>query len=357
MSPPTLEARPPCKRLARVAALASVLATSLAIPLVGQEPVELQTAVPEAPAFTFLGTSPALVERPGGLRDFGAALLSGIGPDGRARQGFALDASIWSLLADRVPVTLDAYQTDLWKFMLANTQLSFGTVRAAADSADTDLAAGLRISVLDRTDPMTDPEFTRGLGDALLQCAPATPGGSASVACVDSVTAARFAEYSGEHWNAARLSVALATGLRLAASDLGAGEYSGIDAWAVGGLPVAGSGQIVGQLRYRDRPDLDTIPDYSAWSFGLRLLVGSPTWNGFAEYVRESRSPGESDADFDDEVEAWSAGFEFRVADNTWLSTGLGQRFAALGDPEDAIVFANIRWGITSKARIDKLRP
>jgi hypothetical protein len=345
-----------CRTTGRSGVVAVVLSLAMGSAVVGQEPVELLTAVPEAPAFTYLGTSPSLVERPGGLRDFGAAILSGIGPDGRARQGFALDASVWSLLGSRVPVTLEAYQTQFWKFMLANTQLSLGTVRAAADSADTDIAAGLRISVLDRTDPMTDPEFTRALGDALLDCAPATPGGSQSVACVDSVTAARFAEYSAEHWNAARLSVALATGLRLPASDLGEGESSGLDAWAVGGLPVAGAGQIVGQLRYRNRPELDTVPDFSAFSFGLRLLVGSPTWNGFAEYVRESRSPGETDADFDDEVEAWSAGFEFRVTDNTWLATGLGQRFAALGDAEEAIVFANIKWGITSGARMEKLR-
>lgn len=40
--------------------------------------LELFTAVPESPAFLFLGASPTEVTRPGVVRDFGVALISGI---------------------------------------------------------------------------------------------------------------------------------------------------------------------------------------------------------------------------------------------------------------------------------------
>jgi hypothetical protein len=43
---------------------------------------------------------------------------------------------------------------------------------------------------------------------------------------------------------------------------------------------------------------------------------------------------------------------EFLVSQDLWLSTGVGEPFEALDEPDRAAVFANLRWGISKKARM-----
>lgn len=325
-----------------------------------QKPVEFITAVPEAPAFTFLSASPSLIERPATIRDFGASLLTGVGADGRVREGFALNASTWNLIPG-LAIPLSTYQKRLWAYALANTELSIGTIRVAGDTMDTEAAIGFRVTPFDRTDPMHDPTFTANLGSAILQnCAPATPGSGQSAACVDSITASQFADYTSENWTDLRLSLAVAWGMRFENSALDQREYSGFNAWAVGAVPVIPRrAQLIGQVRYKSHSEVSDVAGYSAVNYGARVLWGSAALNGFAEYVRESRSL-EDDVpqvkEIDSDADGWSAGLEFRITENTWLSTGFGSRFTALGDAERTAVFANLRWGVTSKSRIESLR-
>jgi hypothetical protein len=65
----------------------------------GQEDsIEFLSAAPQSPAFTFLGTTPTKVTRPGSIRDLGAALTNGIDADGKAVQGVAVESSPWALI-------------------------------------------------------------------------------------------------------------------------------------------------------------------------------------------------------------------------------------------------------------------
>lgn len=336
------------------------LGVAVALPVPGQQQPEFLTAVPESPAFTLLGATPAQVARPASVRDLSLALINGVAPDGKVLNGFAIEASLWQLIPDlRIP--LQEYQQSRLKYLLANTQLSLGTVAHEGDAASTDLGFGVKISFLDRGDPMASPEFTRGLGDALVDCLPDNPEmgeeeTAAELECVDKLIAARWNEHARENWNAARLSLALATRWTFEDSDFDRMENNGFRAWLTGGLAMSTRGMALGQIEYRDQPEFGTLPSADSLSAGARVLFGSPGINGFLEVTSERVSSSAGD----ENRTSWSVGADIRVAGSIWISAGFGRRFEdLLEDDDDAktAVLANLKWGITSQSRISTLRP
>jgi hypothetical protein len=343
---------------------AGCLAAMPAAAMQGDTP-ELLTAVPETPALAFLDATVANVLKPGAARDFALALLSGTNESGTARQGFAVEATPWFLVPG---VTIDGrrYGESRLAFVLANAQLSIGTARADGEDADTDLAVGLRLTLADRGDPLRSPEFRRALGEALLGCAPAQPDPMPSEACVGRETEEAWEAWTAERWNAARLAVAAAWGVRLEGSELDERDYAGWKAWAVGSVPLGRRSQLIGQIAREERPALGDDPAFRDWSAGLRALAGSPRINGFVELLavsREVEDEGEIDPetglpiDGDDGSGIWSAGIEARVAEGLWASAGFGSRFALLAeDAEKTFVLIGLRWGLSSSARLEALR-
>lgn len=322
------------------------------------KPIEFIKAIPDAPAFTFLAVTPSKIERPGNLRDLGVAIMSGVGEDGRAQQGFAVDASVWNLIPG-YDIPLDAYRKNPVKYAMGNLQASIGTVRAAGDSSDLMGAFGLKAVIVDRGDPMLDPEVTRALASGLKTCVPDQPGQGETATCVDSVAADIVGNYTITHWNATQLAVAAVWGTRLQNAEIDRRSSAGMDGWMVGALAVGTNLQLLGQATYKQRTAFDSVPGYRALNTGVRLIGGSSTFNGFIEMAREWRSPGKEERRplvVDRDVGGWSAGAEFRLAANTWIATGLGTRFTALDKPDRTEIFASVKWGISSESRINKLR-
>lgn len=342
-----------------VAALAAVSALSMHRPdaLAAQSrAVDFATALPASPAQAFLGAAPTQVQTPGNLRDFGAALLSAVGEEGRAEEGFALDASVWNLIPG-FDVPLADYRTNRLKYALANLQLSLATVRSGGADGDLRAAFGLKAVLLDQGDPLLSDDVTRRLAAGLAGCRPAQPGAGQSIACVDSVTADVIGEYTTARWNATQLSAAVAWGTRFPQAELGRGTYGGLDAWLLGAYGLGTRLQLIGQGVYKSRERADTVPQYQALNLGARLVAGSATFNAFGELAREWRSTSDQPGAvaLDSDLGGWSAGVELRIAANTWLATGLGTRFDALATADRVVVIANIRWGVTSAARMDRM--
>jgi len=307
-------------------------------------------AVPESPAFTFLQFAPATVTRPNTPRDIVAAIANGIGEDGKAREGISLEVTP-AYVIPGFGASLAEYQTHPLKRLLANTQLSFATVRAAGDSASTDMGAGIRFNVIDNGDPMRYADFTAVLARQMRACAPATPGASA-IACLGGVSDSLRAEFAKTHWNATRFTVALATGLRFDRSQVSHSRALGWNAWLALTAPLGVTGQMIGYFAVTHRPTVPGVASFSAIDFGGRVLIGSPGFNTFLELVGNTRfktadSTNRSTA-------AWSGGLEFRAAETLWLSTGFGTRFGDTGKPSRVIVIANLKWGVSSKARLGK---
>jgi len=306
-------------------------------------------AAPESPAFTFLNFAPASVTRPNTPRDFVAALANGIDEDGKVRQGISLEVTP-SYLIPGLGVPLDQYQKSFFKRVLANTQLSVATVRSAGDTAATDLGLGIRLTLIDNGDPMSHPEFTNVLGDQLLTCSSGPPDFKPALDCLGAVNERLRAQFLQAHWNATRLSVAFATGLRFNQSQVSETSALGWNGWAALTAPLGSAGQMVGYFAFTHRPVLSGAASFSSVDFGGRLLVGSPGFNAFAEVVGNSRF-NTSDASNTSSA-AWSGGVEFKAADKLWLSTGFGKRFGDMAKPDRVIVIANLRWAVSSRARI-----
>jgi hypothetical protein len=312
----------------------------------------------ESPAFVFLGTSPSSITRPTTVKNLGASLLQGVGADGRVKQGVAFELTPAFYLTK---VRLTEYQTQWDKYAISNLQLSLGTVRSSGDTASTDLAIGIRMPLFDAGDPLRNKAFTDEVGAKLkASCVPGTnPDGSpadfdprANLLCmakaIDSVATA----WDKAHWNASGLMFAGATGLQLKESRFGERRWNGLQFWLSGGLGLGNWGSLVTQATYADnrRSGVDSL-QYKALRLGSRLLVGGVRLNGFLEGEFESRWDRSDPIKKDDGQ--WSAGVEFRVNEQLWLSTGIGEPYEALEQADRTAVFANLRWGVSSKERMD----
>jgi hypothetical protein len=302
-------------------------------------------AIPESPAFTYLNITPASVSRPAAARAFGTAVLDGISPSGEVKQGLALDVAPWTFLPG-VTVSLEDYQQDPWAFILANAQLSLATARSAGDSADTDLGAGLRLTLIDRADPMANPVFTNELRRRIEECSrlgtgvfPTPPDvAQQRKACLGRVNRGWREEWARDSakWNAPSLGVAFAGGWRFDQSLVGKSEWRGVSGWVTGGIPIGTFGLIAGQFRY----DLDASGADDGLMYGTRAFVGTRFANAFFELGSDHRGEAAGEAN-------WTGGLEFRAAENMWLSTGFGSRPVPGTSDARTVVIADLRWNIT----------
>lgn len=340
--------------------------------------VQLYT-IPESPAFTFFNIAPAKITKPTTTRDFVTSLVNAIDESGRVRQGLALEVE-GSRILGKQP-SLAQYQQRGMATIIARSQFSLATVRAAGDTTSTDLSYGLRIPLFDAGDPMADPAFTTGLVDAFRKCAkvkPPLPNRSvanitdtAAKAAVSAVLEARSREqdstavteqkkcageglkengeaYAKSHWNSANISVAYAGGHRIVSSVATDTRELGNRVWAVGGIPILGdAGQLLAMIQYASLVPSSDSGHLTSLSYGLRSTIGQPTLNGFLELFRERRTPkGLPSVDRD----GWSGGVEFKVSDELWLATGFGRANELKGGP--TMVIANLKWALSNQAQL-----
>jgi hypothetical protein len=332
--------------------------------LQGAQETASQYAIPEIPAVTFLNGSSVSITQPVTPKAFVAALTNGVDAAGHVRQGFGIEASIFSLIP-AFRITLDEYRKSHVKYALSNMQLSFAAVATSGDSTSTSVGYGIRAIVYDDGDPLLDSGMVNMLGRALLMCAPSAPPpgsldapvdtsalNSAARACADRKSDSLAKAYAREHWNSSRVMIAYAGGQRLKGSALSSAAALGDRVWLVGSYGF-GPTSMIGYLGYTTRPAIDTVSGYSAWAYGARINFGSPTVNGFAEALGQSSTsepPGVPHS-----TTAWSAGVEFRVGAGFWIETGFGRRFQETVTPEHVVVIANLRWGMLSKPALSPI--
>lgn len=305
-------------------------------------------AIPESPAFTFLGVTPAEVSRPSAARAFGTAILDGISPSGEVKQGLALDVAPWTYVPG-VTVTLNQYQQSRLSYILANAQLSLASARSAGDSADTDVGIGLRLTLLDGNDPMADTAFTNELARRIEKCDltdvfPRPPDARAKEkACLGTTNREWREEWRRDRaaWNAPSLGLAFAGGWQFDESLLSQSSWKGFSGWATGGVPVGSFALVLGQVRY----DMAADGGADGLAYGARAFAGTKLFNAFFELTNDHR--GEASGDM-----SWTSGLEFRAAENLWLSTGFGSRPVPGTSEERTVVIADLRWAISDAPRL-----
>ena len=307
-------------------------------------------AVPQSPAFTYLDLSPTRIERPTTARDVGIGLMNGIDAQGRVRQGLAAEATPWPWIPG-LAIPASSYG-NVGKYMLANLALSFGSARAAGDTAATDLAFGARTTVVDRSDPMADRAFRDSLRAAAVACNSDDPDAADSAirTCIATRNAQLRAQWLKTRWNAASFSLAAASGVRLRQSRFDQGNFTGVSAWAALALPLTTRGQLMAQARFDYLASIGRTPAASALRTGARAVFGSALVNGFLELEHNGEPAAGADA-----RTSWTGGIEFRATDEMWIATGFGKGYSA--QQQDKIVMlANIRWRISSAPRLQPER-
>lgn len=375
--PPTPPAAPPA------ATRQSVAAQETQGVVQGGGKLTAYYAIPEIPATTMLGITPASITRPATHKDFVSSVLDGIDAAGRVKQGIALEASLGLLRAFRVP--LETYQSSRRARIFSNVLLSLATTRAAGDTSSTDLAWGVRVPLVDEGDPLARRSYTTALGLAMLRCAPSAPPGgikpnvgqtqaqldeearadsatfqAQQLACLGEVASGLGKAAAESLWNSTRLVVAYAGSTRLRESALTDRARLGDRYWATGSIPlaritgpmpIARSSQVIGYADVTRQRAIDTLPATTTIGYGGRINIGSATFNGFYELLGESRR--DPPAGVPSRNSTWSAGIEFLATEGLWISTGIGKRAEDALKPDRTVVLANLRWGISSKSFLD----
>lgn len=308
-------------------------------------------AVPESPAFTFLGASPASVSQPGTARDLAIQLVNAFDEQGRVRQGFALELRAAYLN----PIPLDRYQR-FWPRLVYNAQLSAGTVETPGATGSTDIAVGLRVTLVDKSDPMLSGHYVQDLAAVINECKPQQPGDPKdnALACMAERSKKIREDWVEAHWNAFKLSIAFATGWQAPGSVITDAAPNGWSVWGAASVPIGHRGQFVGQLQYTHVPDqavtADKAPDEV--KFGGRGFLGNGRLNAFLELTGSNRYGLREGSDGG--KNSWSGGLEYRISEHTWVSTGLGSSFGDEGTSSKMLVLANLRFALSDESRIQR---
>jgi len=336
------------------ASLAALLAALLlAAPAAAQQGF----TIPEAPAFVFLGASPGDIARPTTARDLAVAIANGIDSTGRVQQGVAVDLTPWLLYPQAV--TNATYRGRRGAFMLANTQISIGTVRPQGDTSAMQAAVALKTTLVDRSDPLASDDFVERLRAATgercrdLVTPDGRPDTEARLACYDRQVDRVRDEWLQDdgHWNDLNVSAAVAVGGLFPESEISRLRYDRWAAWVTAGLPLgAKAGQVLVHGRFdADRNDMELGP---TWTVGLRALVGSSRANVFVEALRSSTSDAP-----DASHGAWSGGVEFLAMNRLWLSVGFGSTFSTIAD-DKAELRTGLQWNFGDAPRfLEALAP
>lgn len=306
-----------------------------------------QDGIATTPAVTFLGASPTEITRPATAQALAADILNAIDPSGTVKQGLSLDIAPWSLIPG-LRITLQDYQQDAKKYMLANTQVSVATIKSTGSVNDTDLGIGFRVTLLDDSDFLKDidymGELDRRMDEGCKQ--PEQPEDITEYSqCLDRVFTEMVEEWQTEHqisnWNRNALSMAFATGLRLGDSEIDQVEWIGIGTWMTGALKLRGWGQLTGQAKYNYRrenlaEELDHILEAS-----VRTLAGGPVFTVSVEY---SSVVNFSELESDWYSDRLTVAIEYQVGEGMWLSSGIG---GSISDPDERVsLLSSLRWKI-----------
>jgi hypothetical protein len=327
----------------------------------------VQFSIPNSPAFDFIGESPDEVTRPTSPKALTTALLSGLTSSGKFQQGLAIEIAPWQLASPHMD--LQEYQSGRG-FVLANSSVSIGTVKASGDSPVTNLGVGARMVFFDRTDP--SGPASKAVGDAamqrvLLNCLPPGPAKPSDVpkikACVAREDSAFHTSWRASHWNDYALSLAAATGWGLRNSIWTDRNNLGGAVWALLAAPLCfqtfasglcQKGQWLAKAQYESRDSADSH-NIKQFLGGLRATIGSASFGAFAESLfRHRSSVAEGAKHWRND---WSLGLEFKMSDDTWITSGIGSRYDDLTKSSKAVVLAGFRFNVSPKQQFSTVVP
>lgn len=326
----------------------------------GAKEISAEFSVPSIPALNFISSDPSDISRPSNVKKLAASLYNGIDENGNVKQGLAIEAKLSEYLS--VKIDPDDYRENRLKYMLYNTQFSLGTIATSGDSTSTDLGWGVRITIFDNSDPMTNNEYIQEFERVLLDCGPKTPNDSISdedfKKCFSKKDRPILEKFTKEKWNASWLTIAYAGGSRLKGSELSEGRTLGHQVWLSGGLPLKKWGQFSYLAKWSDEFNEVASGNIQEIEIGGKFLVGTKSYNFFAE---ASYNPMLNKDDFDmnsmittDKSFSWIIGTEFKISNGVWAVAGIGEEANRIVGVNGIQLLSGLRMGISDKSRLKK---
>lgn len=139
---------------------------------------KLDYDVPESPAFAVLDANPTNVMRGSAAKEFVVNIANSFISNEGLAKGLALDFNPYFVFGGRVK-NIETYYNSRIDRLLANTQFSFASTTSDDFPNDNLFSYGVRITLFDNLDLLSDKELGKDIGDILAGAAedPDTPGG------------------------------------------------------------------------------------------------------------------------------------------------------------------------------------
>lgn len=364
--------------MSRAALVLGVVAALAWRPSLAQSPAEnyktysLDMSVPESPAFTVLGVSPQNVVHPSSTRELATSLVNGIGKNGEVQTGLAIDTAPYLLVAGS-ELTLADYRNSYMTRLLANTQLSFGTAKAAggSDASATRYGIGVQMKLYDRGDARTNndyfdlPNCYKEKTDAMFNAPPINPLDPNRATIVagrqkeleEGVVDCRK-KAKQKLWNRSSWLLGLASAWATEGSD--GTHSSGTGVWTTYAygfekVPVLEENA---QLLFHARVHNDeTVTDKTtatgfakrdSWMLGTRFRYGSDTGSLSAEF---SYTKGKLDYGQTESVRRLAVGGEIKITKDVWLVASVGGEGGFRDGSSRPFALGGLKFGSSSESQ------
>jgi hypothetical protein len=299
--------------------------------------------VPDAPAFTILGITPATIDRPATITKLGSAIANIVTDKGTVRSGVALEVSLRGLgLLDRR--RYHDYATQFATRFLARTALSIASVSDSATAmtpAQTRLALGLRLVIFDESDPLLAASYVAEVNQAIKDCAPLKENPGEQAKC--EVKKYNEMETKGAviRWNYGGLAIGAAQSTAFQEARIKDGEADQFGAWLTGAFGVSTWLQQSLGAKYVRGFAADT----HVATFAERTRVGTEHFRGSLEVSYAINSPKDSDVP----KGQVSLGTELKISDAVWLVANVGGAINDASDVASLFAISNLKWNLESK--------
>lgn len=337
-------------------------------------------SIPASPAAALLGISADKVQRPATIRELSAALVRGIGPDGKVQSAVALDIAPAFVLFPRLIGAGDVYapagatsdSDGTWNQralrMLARTTLSFGTTNPDASGASRS-AVGLRVGLYDSGDPgLYWSKVVNCVSQitGAIPAGPTKPGDVAAPIAVDYSKCDPMKDAANNLWAKPSLYAGYGqswyskTGaLTDRAPDVKQIWISGSAGWAPDDKTPgqADDWRALGQIYFGRRLNDRTADPKNAGQLLredasetiLRVRAGKTNWHGFLEYGRSRVSLGDATTR-NLRHNVWGAEFmlDFLGGKDNWLEIASVRKQGVLDGKTYSGVLLNFRIGTPS---------
>ena len=347
----------------------------------------IDSAVPDAPAFAFLGVTPSQITQPQSARELAAAAAQVIDVHGVLHQGAAIEWTPYVTFAGSDEQLSDDTFA-FWKTL----QISIATSQAEgsgvstmgsgmmASSSETDAAIGVRLTIWNPDDPKTQLSRTyptaaardvAGAAAKVLDAShtgPPTDVGTAKAIDNDQLNGfckshstdpavldleAKIATYKKQLaaatsaakkvWNQNSFAVGAAIGEIFPTSNFDTHQFRGFAAWGTLSVRLGKYGQVIAMGRYHSDAKADTPGDTSL--LGARVVFGTNSAVGFTEIAFNRLVPSGASSLADNWGQS-TTGVEFKVSDQTWFVLAFGGVFDKANEQSDFFALSNLKWSI-----------